>query len=355
MRRLLVVVSVLALALGLSACGGQEPEEEATPQATETPSPEPEPVFAPLTAVPMSDEDEVDRPVLAVKIDNAGPARPQEGLNDADVVFEEIVEGGSTRFLALFHSADPGRVGPIRSGRDVDADLLTPYRPLLVMSGAAEPTLAVLRRAGLEFREEGFPPTFTRDDSRQRPHNLFVALGDMWEVAREAELPPAERGWRFSQDVPSGERVDAARMAFSPSAPVAWLWDADAGQWLREQGGAPHETDGGQVGAANVVVLEVPVARGGGVDVTGAATQHIEVIGEGSAQVLRDGRLVEGRWRKASAEAHFEFVTETGAVIPLAPGRTWVELLPRGAAVSFDRPAATASPSPAADAGSAAR
>lgn len=341
MRR--VLVALLSLALVATACGGGEPEQpEPEPEPTTTsPSPEPEPVLAPLTGEEVDEESVVERPVVAVKIDNARPARPQKGLNEADVVFEELVEGGSTRFLALFHSRLPIDAGPVRSGRDVDADIVKPWEPLLAISGAAPPTYAVLRGAGLEIREEEQPAdAWYRDSGRNRPYNLFTDVAALAEVAADVDLPAPQATWTFDEAVPSGEEATGVSMAFSPSVPVSWTWES--GAWQRTQSGAAHETDDGtRVSAANVVVLRVPVQAGGGVDVAGSATQHINVIGEGDAMVLRDGRAVSARWRKASREGHLMIETAGGTPVALAPGRTWIELLPSGAALEVQRPAAT--------------
>lgn len=351
MRR--VLVALFAATLLLTACGGgEEPEQEPTAEEQDvTPSPTPEPELAPLTGEEVTDESVLERPVLAVKIDNASPARPQAGLAEADVVFEELVEGGYTRFLALFQSRAPETAGPVRSGRDVEADLLPPYDPLFVISGAADPTYEVLRGAGLKIREEGQPEdAFNRAGDRKRPYNLFVDVERMWEVASQDDgLPAAREAWSFDEAAPSGEDVLEASLSFSPTNPVRWTWDADAGSWQREQAGAAHvDIDGSHLAAENVVVMKVPVAGGGGVDAAGNETQHIEIIGSGEATILRNGKAITGMWRKESRDAHIEFVTSAGAVIPLAPGRTWVELLPSASAVSLvhPQPTGTSSPTP---------
>ena len=348
MRR--VLVALFATTLLLTACGGgEEPEQEPTAQeTTATPSPTPEPELAPLTGEEVSGAGVLERPVLAVKIDNASPARPQAGLAEADIVFEELVEGGYTRFLALFQSRAPETAGPVRSGRDVEADLLPPYRPLFVISGAADPTYEVLRGAGLKIREEGQPEdAFNRASDRKRPYNLFVDVERMWDVAKDDGLPAADEAWTFDAAAPAGEDALGATLSFSPTNPVKWTWDPAQSRWLREQAGGPHvDVAGAQLGAENVVVMKVPVAAGGGVDAAGNATQHIEIIGSGEATILRDGKAITGTWRKESRDGHIEFVTSAGAVVPLAPGRTWVELLPGRAAVSIVRP----EPSPTATA-----
>jgi hypothetical protein len=344
-RRLFLALSVLSLVL--TACGGAD-ETPIVKAQSQTPSPTPEPEVAPLTGEPVEDSDVLDRPVLAVKIDNAVPARPQAGLAAADVVYEEVVEGGSTRFVALYQSTAADSVGPVRSGRDVDAVLLPPYHPLFVISGAADPTYEVLRGADLKVREEGQPEdAFRRADDRKRPYNLFVDVGRMFDVAGDDGLPAARAAWRFGP-TEAGEPADGVDLRFSPSMPVRWTWDDAAGRWRRQQVGAAHlDSAGEQVAFENVVILRVPVAEGGGVDALGSRTQDITVTGSGDAMILRDGKAISGVWRKESATDHFSFVTVTGAVLPLAPGRTWVELLPVGSPLSVDRP--TVSPSGAAN------
>jgi len=340
-RRLFLVLSALALAL--TACGGGGAEETPTVKAqSQTPSATPEPEVAPLTGEAVDDEDVLDRPVLAVKIDNAVPARPQAGLAAADVVYEEVVEGGSTRFIALYQSTASDSVGPVRSGRDVDAVLLPPYRPLFVISGAADPTYEVLRGAALKVREEGQPEdAFRRDGDRKRPYNLFVDVDRMFDVAAGDGLPAARPAWRFGP-TRAGQAADGVDLRFSPSMPVRWTWDSSVERWRRQQVGAAHlDSAGEQVAFENVVILRVPVAEGGGVDAIGNRTQDITVTGSGDAMVLRDGKAISGVWRKESATDHFSFVTTTGVVLPLAPGRTWVELLPVGSPLAVDRPEAT--------------
>lgn len=341
-----VLVGLFAASLLLAACGGGGDTEEPTAVVTatrETPTVTPDP--APLTGVPVSSPTVLDRPVVAVKIDNASQARPQVGLDVADIVFEEVVEGGATRFLALFQSQAPGSsAGPVRSGRDVEAELLLPYHPLLVISGAAPPTLQVLRAAGLPLREEGQPEhAFHRDRARKRPYNLFVDVDAMWEVARAEKIPAAAPAWPFGEST-HGQPAVATTMSFSPSMQVRWEWDG--AKWLREQSRSAHmSANGDQIAAENVVVVMVGVTAGGGVDVAGSATQEIQVIGEGDAVIFRDGKAIQGLWRKSVRETHFEFVTKAGAVVPLAVGRTWIELLPIGSALDIQRPAISPSPS----------
>lgn len=342
MRRLLCLVTLLALVL--AACGGgsdeplvleptDEPTPTVTPEPERTPTPTEEPTVepteqgpvAPLTGVPVEDEDVLERFVLATKVDNHPNARPQSGLNDADVVIVELVES-ATRFVALFHSTDPGEVGPVRSGRYVDADLLPPFQPLFAISGAAADVKAALRQALPLVREEGQGGGWRRDGSRRAPHNLYLSPAAQWESAA-GERPPAEQDWEFSDEVPEGgvptARVD---LRYPTAWGSAWHWDDGEGAWLRDEAGAVHvDREGNRLSATNVVVAHVRR--------TGTTSRPFEPNDEGDAVVFRDGEAFEIRWRKEGREGSFEWLTAGGEPFPLAPGRTWIELLPSGGAL----------------------
>lgn len=338
MRRILCLAVVLTLAA--SACGGGDeslpletarpsptatPEGEPEPTPTRTPTPEPTPEGdpAPLTGLPVADEGALERFVVAVKIDNHPNARPQTGLNRADVVFVELVES-ATRFVALFHSTDPDEVGPVRSGRMVDADLLPSFGPLFAISGAdASAVWPVLRGAFPIVREEGQGGGWRREGSRRAPHNLYLSPAAQWESAA-GELEPAERHWEFDGSVPGGGTdVDGVRLQYPTAWGSAWHWDAGEGVWERDEAGSPHiDVDGDRITATNVVVANVQR--------TGQERRPFEPIDEGEAVVLRDGQVFEVRWRKTASDEPFEWLTSDGEPFPLAPGRTWIELLPSG-------------------------
>lgn len=305
----------------------------ARPSPTPSPSPTPGPPVLALTGMsPDPARSEVlDRPVLAVKVDNAREARPQEGLDRADVVFTEIVEDGLTRFLALYQSTDAGVVGPVRSGRDMDALILPAFSPVLAMSGAAPPTLAILEAAGLPMVHEDDDPraALSRAPDRPRPHNMYIDTAIAWQQ-EGAGAQSAPAAWPHDPAVPPGG-VPATGMdlRFSDTADAAWRWEAGSGLWRRSQDGGPHVTvAGAQLGAHNVVLARVALAEGDGVDVTGARTVDALVIGEGEAVVLRDGRSYTGRWRKTAADTQFEWLSPDGSALPLSPGTTWIELAP---------------------------
>lgn len=342
MRRERCVVAALAAAavllpLLLAGCGNsteepEEPEPETEPAAVD------EPVLAPLTGEEVDDESLLDGPVVAIKVDNAPKARPPVGLEASDIVFTELVEGGTTRFIALYHSRLPVTVGPVRSGRDVDAQVLPPFSAVFGISGAAEPTYEQLRGAHLLVYEEGQADAFRRDGGRPRPHNLFAAPKALAVAADD--LPAAEEPWPFDAEAAAGgDEATSVRLTYSPFYFAEWQWDAGADRWVRSQEGEPHTgADGEQLGADTVVIARVTAFDGAGTDAGGNPIPEVEAVGEGDALVLRDGRAQPARWRKTSPEAQFEWRTPEGEPLPLRPGRTWVELVPEGGSVDVAGP-----------------
>lgn len=354
------VVIGVALVLAVVACSGEEdePVEPITAELIldEAPDEEPEPEEddepvlagrAPLTGVAITEEAEaelLERPAVLAKIDNAGPARPQTGLDEADVVFEELVEGGVTRFIAVFHSVLPEQVGPVRSARPVDVEVGSGFgAPVFVFSGARPEVQSLLRGSPMVTFEEGQVSGFERVRDRRSPHNLFAAPEAMLAAGqdRDAAAVP-DLGWAFDDDAPDGEVVceddcdDPGRevqVAMSRSSSTTFTYDEDDGVYRRLQNGREFVVTGdGVVGAANVVVLATRHYIGGCCDTSGSAYAETEVIGGDRAIVLRDGRRYEARWEKPSREDPLRILDEDGEPFPLRPGPTWL-LLPSASAL----------------------
>lgn len=349
--------TVLVLALVLAACGGSDDPSappspspsgtasapaSAAPSPENTPTPEPTPVaVAPLTGEGVDDAAVESRPALAIKIENTKASRPQAGLEHADIVYEELVEGGVTRFFAVFQSELPAAVGPIRSGRPVDAEILPPYDGIFASSGARPEVLDALHATGAVLLVEG-REGFYREPSRPAPHNLFGDASQLLETGRTIGDPNPATGWlTFTEDPPAGSRDCSApdagcdaeeyTIVMSSVARAGWSFDEAAGVYRRAQNGTPQPTvSGDPVGAANVVILGTRIVDGGCCDSSGARYTDIVFSGEGRAIVLRDGRWYEGTWRKASANHHVELVTAEGRPMALKPGKTWIHLTPVG-------------------------
>src|SRR5688500_3863480 len=327
-RRPWAIAGATILALASSAFPAAGGDAVAAVAAPEPPGP------SPLTGLPGPAP---GRPALVVKIDNAPKARPQIGLNQADVVVEEMVEGGITRFAAIFHSQDADPVGPVRSARSTDIGVVSPLqRPLFAYSGANRVFEEQVRNAPLvDVGVKAAPDRYHRDRSRRAPYNLFSRTPALWQLApAEAAAPPAVFVYRAPGEAASGAGMVAAqRTTVRWATPVEWSWDPDIGAWWPDQGGRRHVDAAGRgVAAANVIVQFVDYRDTGLRDSSGAAVPEAQVLGEGDAWVLTGGQLVPGRWSKASAEGVTRYTDSAGADIRLAPGRSWIELARPGTA-----------------------
>lgn len=343
MRRTVPALA-LVLALVAGACGGGDKKTTTTtappPSTTEAPAPEPQgmipPGGGPLTGLPV-DPAKAGRPVLIVKIDNAPRARPQAGLNQADVVVEEAVEGGVTRFAALFHSQDSD-IGPVRSARSTDMLIAKPLnRPLFAYSGANAVFEEQVRNSPVvNVGVNVYPGDYTRVRGRPSVYSLFSGTARLFAHAPAGSGPPPPMfAFRFPGQASTGEPAGSVRMEYRGNivTAVQWAWDAGAGAWKRSHDTGPHnDTAGVQVNAQNVVVQFVTYHNTPYVDQSGAPVPEADLVGEGDVWVLSDGKVVKGRWTRASEDQVTQYVDAAGAPIRLTPGRTWVELPIPGAA-----------------------
>jgi hypothetical protein len=349
--------ALLGAAMMALACGGggdvdAGPTTTAAPRATTTapppsttastttlpPTTAPPAVVAPLTGLPFTGDPAVlARPALVVKIDNAEPrARPQQGINEADVVYEEMVEGSVTRFAAVFHSTDAaGRVIPVRSARTTDIALFSPLnRPLFAWSGANRDFTGLIKASPIvDVGHDALGGEYGRDPNRSATHDLYITTQQLWSHTPAGSVPPPPLfSYRpFNAPAPATARsVNHVTIVFgggAGSAPVDWWWDRPSGGWYRAQRGiADVDEHGVQVAPANVVIQFVTYHDTGYVDTSGATVYEADLVGEGTAWVLTGGRLLEGRWRKADAMSVTQLIDAAGQPLLLAPGRTWVEL-----------------------------
>ena len=331
------LVGVLAL-VG-TACG-RGPGEEAAGAADSASAAGPvaDPV-APLTGLPM-DPARAGRPVLVVKIDNAPKARPQVGLNQADVIFEEGVEGGITRFAVLFHSKDSDPVGPVRSARSTDIALVTPLNhPLFAYSGANDAFKEYVAKAPVvDVGYDAHPERYHREASRPSPHNLFSTSPALFDLTPEGSgAPPALFPYRAPGQAAGGTGAQpAGRAQVWWRGPIretvaVWDWDGTAQGWRRTQNGEPHTDGAGQVVTPpNVVIQYVTYQDTGFVDSTGSPVPEAQVVGEGEGLVLTGGLAIPVHWSKPSASEVTRYIDAAGAEVALTPGQTWVELVPPG-------------------------
>ena len=285
---------------------------------------------APMTGGPFDELARPHRPLLAIKIENSPMAHPHTGLEVADVVVEHVVEGGITRFTAMYHSCVPDVAGPVRSARPVDPQFLPAYEPLLAYSGARPEVVEAMQRVGLATLRDGYAPGFFRLASRQSPHNLYAKPAVLYRAGKGRAPAAGAPGWTFSQVPTRGRPVAGATVRMSARDRATWTYDEDDGVYRRAQNGRAHRvTGGGRIGPANVVVMRVKITDGGCCDTSGARYADIDVMGSGPVQVMRDGVLIKGTWRKAKRHHRLKLYDRDGQRLPLKPGRTWIMLAPR--------------------------
>ncbi len=265
----------------------------------------------------------VDGPVIAAKIENIGLARPQVGLHSADIVFVEQVEGAQTRLVALYHTDLPKRLGPVRSARSTDVQLLPLFgHPGLVYSGANTKVQAKIDRSAIVpiYRE-------TRDHRRVAPHNVFVDLASL--ARSETKVGGARSiGWTFASSTAQAKAGAKTDRATSKVGHDTFRFDWTGGRWtVRWNGQTYADGDTGTVTKAdNVVVLRVHDHPDGNSDVLGAPSVQSDTKGSGKVSVYRDGRRVDGTWKRVKTGGPMTFTDADGKAIALKPGKTWVTL-----------------------------
>ena len=267
----------------------------------------------------------ITRPALAIKIDNVDNARPHIGLNRADVVYEEMVEGNLTRLIGVYHSQTPPAVGPVRSVRVSDFDVLAPYnRPLLAASGANPGVLTALKTAPVVNVNALKVDEYWRDSSRRVPHNLLTSPAGLWTHAPSTAGPPPVMFTTGAAPSVGAPRPGGVAIEFG-RASVRWRWDGGARVWRRSQNGTAHvDSTGRPIGAENVIVMVVDYTA----NAIDAQSPEAHTVGRLRALVFTNGTWIDGFWERSSAGEPIRFVDGDGDPIVLRPGQTWIELAP---------------------------
>lgn len=324
LTRVLGIASATALALGMAACSGT-PSGPSTPDYTSTYKAPALVAYAPLTGEVLT-AGAVVGPALSVKICNVFSCEPQEGLNQADVVFEQIVEGGITRYVAIWNSNVPGSVGPVRSLRPMDADIAAPFGGIIAYSGyGAQETRDLAVDTGLVNITENDPGMY-RNDYNVAPYNLMLHAQEV--IAANSGLAAPAQQWAYSSSLATstavldGAPASSVQSIFSDSSDNSWSFDAASGKYLRTQWQGPDmDYTGAQLSATNVIVMKVNVDEFVGVPRT-------RMVESGEAWVLSGGKAVHGTWNKSATAAPIQFKGDNGVTIRLAPGNTWIEMVP---------------------------
>jgi hypothetical protein len=325
-RASLTTAVLLTVSLTLAGCGGgdDDPSDEEGTAAQQVAGSEQLAATWPLTGLPVSGDDEAaqDHPVLVAKMDNTYSSSPQVGLASADLVVEELVEGGLTRLAAFYYSDLPDLVGPVRSMRASDIGIVSPVDATVVTSGAASQTIARIRDAGIHYFNEG-AKGLSRDTSRSAPYNLFADLAEVGtEAATDATRPEDYLPWGEEKDFPQGQPATSIAAVFGGGHTTNWTYDGDG--YVNEN---TYAAQGDEFPADTVLVLRVQVGDAGYLDPAGNPVPETKLIGKGEAMIFHDGRLVRGTWKKDDLGSPITLSTKAGA-LDVPAGHTWVELVP---------------------------
>ena len=335
-----VVIGGVAAGTGLAFALKHHPSALAaatTTTTTTTAAAKPVGPPCPLTGAPSASGSVPNRPALAIKVDNYPAARPQSGLDKADIVFEEPVEGAITRLVAVFQCQDASLVGPIRSARAPDPPILDQLsHPLFIHAGGINPVLSLLAAGNLVDDNIFWHGSIIINPSgRYAPYDTYTSTSDGWHLNPSDTSPPAAL-FSYSSTAPTGTPVASVHIPFSSTSDVTWTWNPTGSDWLLSYGGSPATVlGGGQIGETNVIVQKVAVSYGPWVENSqGGLEVQTQLTGSGPLEVFRGGEEITGTWQRASTGAPTSLVAADGTIIPLAPGNTWVELVPSAITVT---------------------
>ena len=274
----------------------------------------------PLTGLPARGQAPT-HPVMVVKIDNTASSSPQHGLGRADLVTEELVEGGSTRLAVFFYQHIPKLVGPVRSMRATDIGIVKPAKAVVVASGGAPPTVRRVKAAGIRAFTEGAVGYF-RDPGRQAPYNLFMHLSRLAKKVSAEQTVNELPAVRVGKPTPKGQRAAGLAAVFSGGHTTSWSYQG--GKYTNENSFAAA---GDRFRPDNVLVLRVRVGDAGYLDPAGHAVPETHFTGTGKALLFHGGRVVRGTWKK-SLTSPISLRTK-GTRLTVPTGHTWVELVPK--------------------------
>jgi len=276
-----------------------------------------------------------DGPVLVVKIDDTRASHPQIGLEDADLVYIEQVEGGLTRLAAVFSSKIPTRIGPVRSSRVSDIELLAQYgRVGFAYSGAQSKFRPVLAAANLEnlSAERNSPEIFTTDPTRVQPFAMVLRADLLLQLTADRGITLAQSksmGWKFGGAPEGGRAVSDIRVTWPASAYEA-TWSEKENRWLLSFQGQPNIADSGvQLGASTLVIQKVSITPSIYKDKVGGVTPFSATVGTGSGYIARNGKIFPATWNRPTAESGTTWTNQAGDEIAFEKGQIWVALIDR--------------------------
>jgi hypothetical protein len=318
-----------------SAAISSSPAPSSTNGKPSGPKPKPVNPFTGVGPVPK-------RPTISVKIDDTAPGRPQVGINKADIVYIEAVEGGLTRLAAIYGTYKPTAVGFVRSTRPSDPELLLQFGKITAAySGGAHDSLPLMHRSGIRSWSMDAGARFYSRRARGASSYINVVL-NLARVAAKVKTPvPHDIGWTFDRSLeglPTRKgyvvRTEVTG-SYSHGTPVVFRYSRKLHKYVRYIGGVRQMSSTGHpVAARNVIVQKCKVvSHPRDTDVNGNPSQFTYTVGRGPAVIYRDGKRIDGKWRRDHAKDGTVWRAENGKQIPLAPGNTWVILVRKGTPV----------------------
>ncbi len=273
-----------------------------------------------------------DGPILVVKIDDTPAAHPQVGLEDADLVYIEQVEGGLTRLAAVFSSKIPSVIGPVRSARISDIEILEQFgRVAFAYSGAQKKLLPVIAEANLEnlgAQRQG-REIYANDPNRTPPTAMMLQASTLMQKVKGESLPIAiskSAGWSFSDSIDTGTAITAAKVSW-PANSYDAIWSETEKRWLLSHRDQPNlAASGFHLGPTTFVIQLVSITPSEYYDKVGGVTPFSATVGSGRGYILRDGKFISALWNRPSADAGTSWSTPDGNEIPFAPGQVWIAL-----------------------------
>jgi hypothetical protein len=338
-RRTVTAAALLTTSLVLAGCGSNDGSDDGSDggkaDAQNVAAATTVKATWPLTGLPVSGDAEAAQkhPVMVLKMDNTYASSPQLGLGSADMVVEELVEGGMTRLAAFYYSQIPGDVGPVRSMRASDIGIVSPVKATVVTSGAAQVTINRIDDAGIDWYTEG-DKGFYRDSHRSAPYNLFTKMSETETLIdqKDAERPADYLPWGDEKDFPQGQPARTLAASFSGGHTTNWSYKS--GHYVNEN---TYAAAGDEFPADTVLVLRVKVGDAGYRDPAGNPVPETQFTGKGQALIFHDGRLVRGQWTKESLGSGLKLSTTAGD-LTVPAGHTWIELVPQdGGSVTFGK------------------
>ena len=294
---------------------------------------------SPINGLPVEDSENLDRRVIAVKIDNHPNARPQSGIDLANAIVEIPVEG-ITRFIALFHDSDAAFLGPVRSGRPTDGKFLNPLNAVFAISGGQDWVISGIRNEGVEIIGE-VPPAMFRIRSRRAPHNLYTDTTALRELADERgyDDDPPPTMFEFGNLPTRAESADEIVMNFGNSFVVTWNYDRPSNRYLRSFNGSQaelisEEGDTSPIGADTLIVM-LATRFTERAPAGGTSVPAVDTVGEGRAYVFAGGQVVEGIWSRESSDDQIIFADDQGGPLPVPPGFIWISIVPEQNGIAF--------------------